>query len=193
MKLYLPFFVLVLLMAMAGCASPSPTAVPPTLTPTVPPTATAVLPTPAPLPDFLDYVLPAPGTIYTLAEFNEMKEELSNSYPPGEVFFSMHGDNIRKLLEEGDNFFDVREFLPRINMTINGEVTPWEYYIFSDSYPGVGTDPVTGETTYSPPGGVPFGLSYPLEGHIGVNTMEIEITKTSGEIARYSWSILITE
>lgn len=152
---------------------------------------TIVLPTPQPLPDFLTIVFPEPSATYTLADFEALTKKYGSVVASGEVFFDVH---MEPLIEEGDFFDTVNEFFPRISVKIDGQLyTEPKDFIRTDESQQRYIDPETGEALYQLPAGRPFGLYYPMEHNPGLHTVEVEIRKTSGEIASYSWSFLLTE
>lgn len=152
---------------------------------------TIILPTPQPLPDFLTIVFPEPSATYTLAEFEALTEKYGSMVASGEVFFDVH---MEPLIEEGDFFDTVNEFFPRISVKIDGQLyTEPKDFIRTDESQQRYIDSETGEALYQLPAGRPFSLYYPMEDTPGLHTVEVEIRKTSGEVASYSWSFLLTE
>lgn len=149
-----------------------------------------VLPTQIPLPDFLYYVFPEPGETYSLDEFAELIENFGTLPVSGEVFFDVR---MESLVEEGDDFDSVDDFVPRVSVKIDDRLFSEPHGMTrTDASPTTFVDPDTGGV-FQIPGGAPFRLYYTMAREPGLHTVEVEIRRTSGEVVNYTWSFVLTE
>lgn len=151
----------------------------------------SIVPTITPLPDFLGYLLPQPGSSYSLQEFEELAPGTGwGTNLPG-ICFSIVDPS--PFLERGD-FLSTEEWLSRISVTIDGELLlHYDVAEVTDLAGWEQTDPQTEEVLWRVPDGIPWLLCYATTLDVGEHTATITVNRTSSKQVSFSWSFNVMD
>jgi hypothetical protein len=170
---------------LTGCCSrqmkPTTTIIP-TTEPTIPVT---------PLPEYLGMVLPEPGGVYSVTEYEALAPSLGGwgATVPGICL----GVGPFWLLEPGD-FPTTEEWLAQIHLVVDGRIiTEYHSIEMTDSLGSESIDRETGEVLFKEPPGSPYEICYAASLEVGQHTATFVAQRTSGEEATYTWQFHITE
>lgn len=143
-----------------------------------------------PSPKYLGVILPGPGEVYSIAEYNALSSSLGwEATTPG-VCFGLYPF---WLLEPGD-FPTTQEWLERIHLVVDGKIiTEYHSILMTDSLGSEGLDPETGQVLFREPAGSPFRICYASLLEVGQHTATFVAKKTSGAEVTYTWQFRITE
>ena len=146
-----------------------------------------------PLPDYLWTVFPEPGRTVSVTQYLEESQPLL--FPTGsikpQVCISVR---FQPLMDRGDSFENVSEWLPRLQLTINGD-RQGRPVIAQTRDLGCESprDPETGELLDQVPDCLGALLCYDNEFATEPHVVQAEISRTSGTVERYRWWFIVTE
>ena len=146
------------------------------------------LPTQTPLPSYLTWVYPPPSSIIQMGDFTDGVENVSNA-----VCIELRAS---ELLENGDNNFELTDYLERSSLFIdNEELTNFRQPVFVEDLLETQTRfdrDDFGNLVRTESNGVgPYTLCWPKTLSSGVHTIQFVTTTTSGQKFRYQWSFFI--
>lgn len=141
-----------------------------------------------PLPNFLGFVEPKPGTTYATQMYEMVKDHIGVGATEPSICLSF---DALPLAEPGDHFTQ-EEILSRLHLQVDETViTEIHALLLTHAGPIYGPiDPDTGERSLLP-GGLPYRICYAVE--LGEELHEVTFVgeKTSGDELRYSWSFFL--
>jgi hypothetical protein len=146
-----------------------------------------------PLPEFLEWVYPKPGTAWTMEAF---VQEAWIWFIPGETVLEPAiciSFLTFALFEPGDDL-TVEEALNRLSVEVDGIVfTDLGDHLLSDDFPLLPRDPQTGAPSARFEGGSIILACFPVEIDPGLHTASFVARKSSGNELRYTWSFILVE
>lgn len=101
--------------------------------------------------------------------------------------------NMLPIVEQGDDFEEVSDWLPRIEVMINERLSQPIVAYAANALPRTVHDSDTNKVLYTVPGGGPFRLCFTAGWEVGLQVIEVRIQKTSGEVLTYNWHFFLEE
>jgi hypothetical protein len=142
-----------------------------------------------PTASFLGYVLPEPGSSYTIAEYNKLVTFSSDIADPS-ICFSIDSMG---LMEKGD-FPTMEQFLSWIYIEVDDvRISQYSSLWITSLEGGVAYDRFTNEILWKEPDGSPYRLCYAVDLGPGIHTATIFVEKSAEKRESYMWSFEITE
>ena len=164
----------------------------PTLT-AEPPASPVPLFTPEPLPEYLWAVFPEPGRSLSVAQ--HLEESQPYLFPDRRVMTQVClSVSIQPLMDRGDSFDNVSQWLPRLQLTIDGNLQGRPVIAFtSDLYLGLQAIRRPGSFCFRFRRESRQWLCYDFEFTAGSHILESAISRRSGAVERYRWWFILTE